>query len=68
MGSCGFVFGLNKKKENVMRIEVKECKENGEIVDCKSGKIMIVRKWEKGIDNEEKEVLGRNKGGIKGWC
>lgn len=66
MGSCGSVLGTNKKKENVMRIEVKECKENGETVDCKSGKSTIARKGEKGTDNEEKEASGRNKGGTEG--
>ena len=60
------MLGSNKKKENVMRIEVKECKENGETVDCKSGKTTIARKREKGTDNEEKEASGRNKGGTKG--
>lgn len=64
MGSCSSVLGASKRKDNILRIEVKEWKaDGGEPVDCQRGKaktkIEKMRR-EKASDSEKKEQRERN--------
>ena len=63
MGSCSSVLEPNKRKDNILRIEVKEWKADGEPGDCQRGKAKVkIEKMrrDKASDSEKKNQRERN--------
>lgn len=61
MGSCSSVLGPNERKDNILRIEVKEWKEDGQPVDFQRSKAKIEKMTrDKASDSEKKKQRGRN--------